>query len=74
MSFWYNVATGQVETDETRGQGEDVMGPYASEEEARNALQKARENTEEWDAEDKAWNEKGAAPGWGAADDGDADA
>ena len=36
------------------------MGPYDTEEEARNALARARENTEEWDAEDKAWDDKGA--------------
>ena len=38
MSFWYNVDTGQVETDENRSRGEQVLGPYATEEEARGAL------------------------------------
>jgi hypothetical protein len=55
VAYWYNVETGKVETDETKGQGEDVMGPYASEAEAARALETARENTERWDEEDRAW-------------------
>jgi hypothetical protein len=70
MSFWYNVDTGQVETDENRSRGEQVLGPYATEEEARHALVHARENTEKWDSEDRAWREKGAATTW---DDEDID-
>ena len=53
MQYWYNIATGKVETDATRSQNEQVMGPYATEEEAANALATARENTEKWDEEDK---------------------
>ena len=34
MSFWYNVDTGQVETDDNRSRGEQVLGPYATEAEA----------------------------------------
>lgn len=64
MSFWFNVDTGEVETDENRSRGEQVLGPYATEEEARDALARARENTERWDSEDRDWNEKRAAPGW----------
>ncbi len=56
MSYWYNTATGQVETDENRGQAQDVMGPYASEHEASHALQSAQQRTEKWDAEDREWN------------------
>ncbi|HEU4332811.1 MAG TPA: methionine aminopeptidase [Lapillicoccus sp.] len=61
MSYWYNTATGQVETDDNRGQAQDVMGPYDTEEEAAHALQSARERTEKWDAEDREWNARGAA-------------
>ena len=61
VSFWYNVDTGQVETDENRSRGEQVLGPYASEAEARAALDTAHKKTEEWDAEDREWNERGAA-------------
>ncbi|KGN34558.1 methionine aminopeptidase [Knoellia sinensis KCTC 19936] len=60
MAYWYNIQTKQVETDENRSRNDDVMGPYATEDEARNALSSAAENTEQWDAEDKAWEGKGA--------------
>jgi len=59
VSFWYNVDTGQVETDENRSRGEQVLGPYATEDEARRALDTAHAKTDKWDAEDRAWNEKG---------------
>ena len=61
MSYWYNTATGQVETDDNRGQAQDVMGPYDTEDEAAHALQSARERTEKWDAEDREWNARGSA-------------
>jgi hypothetical protein len=57
MAYWYNVSSGQVESDDDKGQAEDLMGPYASREEAANALQTARERTEKWDAEDREWEE-----------------
>lgn len=66
MSFWYNVDTGQVETDDNRSRGEQVLGPYATEAEARAALDTAHKKTEQWDAQDRDWNERGAA---GAGDD-----
>jgi hypothetical protein len=56
VSFWYNVDTGKVETDDTRSRGEQVLGPYASEAEARAALDTAHKRTEQWDAEDRAWS------------------
>jgi hypothetical protein len=59
VSYWYNTATGQVETDDNRGQAQDVMGPYDTEDEAAHALQSARERTEKWDAEDREWNARG---------------
>ena len=67
MPYWYNVDTGEVETDETRSQDANVLGPYDTEDEASRALEHARENTERWDEEDQEWNERGAArPGaWG---------
>ena len=39
------------------------MGPYATEAEARQAIEHARENTERWDDEDREWDAKGATPG-----------
>jgi hypothetical protein len=55
VAFWFNVDTGTVETDETKGQGDHLMGPYTSEAEASQALATAREKTERWDEEDRAW-------------------
>lgn len=57
MPYWFNVDTGAVETDETRSQGATVMGPYDTEDAAARALESARERTESWDAEDRAWEE-----------------
>lgn len=54
--YWFNVATGQVEEGH-RSDSTDLMGPYPTREDAGNALQKARENTERWDEEDREWNE-----------------
>jgi hypothetical protein len=57
MAYWYNLSTGAVESDDNKSPGADLMGPYDTEEEAAGALQKARERTEQWDAEDRAWEE-----------------
>ena len=58
MAYWYKIATKQVETDDNRSRNDDVMGPYDTEEQARGALESARQNTEQWDAEDRAWEGK----------------
>ncbi len=55
MAYWYNISTREVQTDETRSQSDDVMGPYATEDEARRALQTAAARTKSWDAEDAEW-------------------
>ncbi|YAL82082.1 methionine aminopeptidase [Dermacoccaceae bacterium W4C1] len=52
MAYWYNVSNGRVERDgETDPKG-NLMGPYATEQEAQQALETARARTEAWDAED----------------------
>lgn len=61
MSFWYNIRTQQVETDENRSPNKDVMGPYESEEQARRALEIARDKSEHWDEEDREWEGHGAS-------------
>ena len=61
MSYWYNVDTGKVETDDNRSRGELVLGPYATEEEARRAIETAHARTEKWDDEDRAWRDKGGS-------------
>lgn len=68
MSYWFNVDTKQVETDENRSQDANVLGPYDTHEAAAGALQHVRDNNDEWDAEDKAWEGRGAAPGWDDSD------
>ena len=57
MAYWYNVDTGQVETDDDKSQGANLMGPYDSQDDASRALQTAREKTEAWDAADREWDE-----------------
>lgn len=63
MHYWYNIRTGEVETDENRSQNDDVMGPYETREAASSALATARANTERWDEEDKEWEEWGTDGG-----------
>jgi hypothetical protein len=53
--FWFNTVTGKVETDENKGQSKDLLGPYATEAEAAQALDTARRRTEAWDEEDRRW-------------------
>lgn len=53
MAYWFNIATGRVESEENRSQGADLMGPYATESEAAAALETARQKTEKWDEEDR---------------------
>ncbi|HXR67363.1 MAG TPA: methionine aminopeptidase [Dermatophilaceae bacterium] len=55
MAFWFNVSTGQVEDDTNKSPQDRLMGPYDTHAAAEQALAHARENTERWDAEDKAW-------------------
>ena len=59
MAFWFNVSTGRVEDDANKSPQDTLMGPYETYAAAEQALSHARENTERWDAEDKAWEEKG---------------
>ena len=60
MPYWFNVDTGQVETDETRSKGATVMGPYETQEAASRALDTAHANTERWDPEDREWGAGGS--------------
>lgn len=55
--YWYNVTSGRVETEENKSRGEILMGPYPTYEAAARALETARERTEKWDEEDRAWEE-----------------
>ncbi len=56
MAYWFNVRSGQVEEDDDRAAGRDVLGPYDTREEAARALETAAERTKEWDDEDRRWD------------------
>ncbi|MEP7017272.1 MAG: methionine aminopeptidase [Actinomycetota bacterium] len=58
MAFWFNVSTGQVEDDANKSPQDRLMGPFDSQAAAEQALAHAKENTERWDAEDKAWEDR----------------
>jgi len=60
MAFWFNVSTGKVEDDESKSPQDRLMGPFDTHGAAEQALSHAKENTERWDAEDKAWDDPGA--------------
>lgn len=53
--FYYNLSTHQVE-DGPQSPGSDLMGPYATREEAQRALETAAQRNDSWDREDAAWD------------------
>lgn len=55
MAFWYNVTTRQVETDENRSEAADVLGPFATREEAEQAIDAAHRKSKAWEDQDAAW-------------------
>ena len=59
MAYWFNVSTGAVEDDANKSPVDRLMGPFDTYEAAKQALLHAKENTERWDAEDKAWEDEG---------------
>jgi hypothetical protein len=50
--YWYCLKHGTVET-ENLCPGAERMGPYPTREQAENALELARQKTEEWDRDPK---------------------
>ena len=54
--FWFNTKTGQVEEGH-QSDWRNLLGPYPDRASAERALQTAREKTERWDEEDRAWEE-----------------
>ncbi len=56
MEYWFNTRTGTVEEGH-QSDWTSLLGPYPTREAAARALATARENTERWDAEDRAWEE-----------------
>jgi hypothetical protein len=61
-TYYFNTRTGLVEDLEDKSPSRDLLGPYATREEAERALATAHERTEEWDEEDRAWNEGRTGP------------
>ncbi|GAA3688902.1 MULTISPECIES: methionine aminopeptidase [unclassified Yimella] len=57
MAYWYNVNTGQIEQDGSTESKDHLMGPYASEDEARSAIELSRKKNELADEADRAWKE-----------------
>lgn len=54
--FYYNVGTGQVER-EGESKAKDLLGPFATAEEAAHALDIIREREERKEAEDRQWRD-----------------
>ena len=59
MAYWFNVNTRAVEDDSNKSPIDRLLGPFDTYAAAEQALSHAKANTERWDAEDKAWDEKG---------------
>lgn len=53
--YWFNTRTGKVEVTEEKSPSRDLLGPYATREEAERALEIARARTQKWDREDAVW-------------------
>ena len=53
--WYFNIKTGKVEYGRISSLF-DVMGPYNSEQEARNALEKAAQDNSKWDEENPSWD------------------
>ncbi|PRY17395.1 hypothetical protein [Kineococcus rhizosphaerae] len=51
--WFYDTSTGTVQELEKKGQQKDLLGPYATREEAENALATAHARTEANDARDR---------------------
>ena len=54
--FWFNTYTQEVE-EGPQSDYRKLLGPYATREEAQNALKLAAERTRKWDEEDRAFEE-----------------
>ncbi|NKE08899.1 MULTISPECIES: SPOR domain-containing protein [Kocuria] len=56
MEFWYNLKTREVEVG-PQSDYSQLMGPYASREDAQRALQTAAENTKRWDDNEREYRQ-----------------
>ncbi len=53
--YYFNTVTQTVETEITKSQSKDLLGPYSSYAEASAALMVAHQKTEAWDQADQEW-------------------
>ena len=60
--YWYNVRTHEVEED-AMSDWTQLIGPYATREEAEHALEKVKERNRAWDPSDRDGN------GWADQED-----
>lgn len=59
MAYWFNPEKNEVvESDKSHLFHGNLMGPYDTEEAARNALQTAAERTAQWDKDDEEWENR----------------
>jgi hypothetical protein len=49
--WWYSLKTNSVEDDDGPTPGKDRLGPFATKEEAANALETVQRRNEEWDSQ-----------------------
>lgn len=56
--FYYNLNDGTVE-EGRQSHGSELMGPYATREEAQQALKSAAARNEKWEDEDEEWEDWG---------------
>ncbi len=52
--YWYNTVSGQVEEGRL-SPWDQVMGPYATREDAEHAMERARQRSDSWDDDDEQW-------------------
>jgi hypothetical protein len=50
--WWFCLKHMTVEPADTACPGKDLLGPYATRQEAAGALEKVRERNQEWDSKD----------------------
>lgn len=58
--YYYNLTDGTVE-EGAQSSATELMGPYATREEAARALKTAAERNASWDEEDEEWDDYGSA-------------
>lgn len=57
--FYYCLEHGRVESGESRCRADNRLGPYPSEEAARNWKEQVEQRNEAWDDADEEWESRG---------------